>query len=30
MSFLDLEDAVAPSQKREARKKIVEALKTLN
>ena len=28
--FLDLEDAVAPSQKREARKKIVEALKTLN
>src|SRR5260370_38680388 len=28
--FLDLEDAVAPSQKREARKKIVQALKTLN
>ena len=28
--FLDLEDAVAPSQKRDARKKIVEALKTLN
>lgn len=28
--FLDLEDAVAPSQKREARKKIVAALKTLN
>ena len=26
--FLDLEDAVAPSQKREARKKIVQALKT--
>ena len=28
--FLDLEDAVAPSQKRAARKKIVAALKTLN
>ena len=28
--FLDLEDAVAPSQKRDARKKIVQALKTLN
>src|SRR5258708_20069783 len=28
--FLDLEDAVAPSQKREARKKIVQALKTLD
>jgi citrate lyase subunit beta/citryl-CoA lyase len=28
--FLDLEDAVAPSQKREARKKIIEGLKTLN
>src|SRR5580658_8887901 len=28
--FLDLEDAVAPSQKREARRKIVAALKTLN
>ena len=28
--FLDLEDAVAPSQKREARKKIVEGLKSLN
>jgi citrate lyase subunit beta/citryl-CoA lyase len=28
--FLDLEDAVAPSQKRDARKKIVAALKTLN
>lgn len=28
--FLDLEDAVAPSQKRDARKKIVHALKTLN
>jgi citrate lyase beta subunit len=28
--FLDLEDAVAPSQKREARKKIIQALKTLN
>ena len=27
--FLDLEDAVAPSQKRDARKKIVQALKTL-
>ena len=25
--ILDLEDAVAPSQKREARKKIVEALR---
>ena len=28
--FLDLEDAVAPSQKRDARKKIIEGLKTLN
>jgi citrate lyase subunit beta/citryl-CoA lyase len=28
--FLDLEDAVAPNQKRDARKKIVQALKTLN
>jgi citrate lyase subunit beta/citryl-CoA lyase len=28
--FLDLEDAVAPSQKRDARKKIVEGLKSLN
>ncbi|MFO1157831.1 MAG: CoA ester lyase [Reyranellaceae bacterium] len=28
--FLDLEDAVAPSQKREARKKIVEGLKSLD
>jgi citrate lyase subunit beta/citryl-CoA lyase len=28
--FLDLEDAVAPSQKRDARKKIIQALKTLN
>src|SRR6186713_1604732 len=28
--FLDLEDAVAPSQKRDARKKIVTALKELN
>jgi citrate lyase subunit beta/citryl-CoA lyase len=28
--FLDLEDAVAPSQKRDARKKIVRALKELN
>jgi len=28
--FLDLEDAVAPSQKRAARKKIIEGLKTLN
>ncbi|MBL8675688.1 MAG: CoA ester lyase [Rhodospirillales bacterium] len=28
--FLDLEDAVAPSQKRPARKKIVEALNTLD
>ena len=28
--ILDLEDAVAPSQKREARKKIVEGLKSLN
>src|SRR5436853_7232616 len=28
--FLDLETAVAPSQKRDARKKIVQALKTLN
>ena len=28
--FLDLEDAVAPSAKRDARKKIVTALKELN
>lgn len=28
--FLDLEDAVAPSQKRDARKKIIEGLKSLN
>jgi citrate lyase subunit beta/citryl-CoA lyase len=28
--FLDLEDAVAPSQKRDARKKIVQGLKTLD
>lgn len=28
--FLDLEDAVAPSQKRDARKKIVQGLKSLN
>jgi citrate lyase subunit beta/citryl-CoA lyase len=28
--FLDLEDAVAPSQKRDARKKIVEGLKSLD
>lgn len=28
--FLDLEDAVAPSQKREARRKIVEGLKSLD
>jgi citrate lyase subunit beta/citryl-CoA lyase len=28
--FLDLEDAVAPSQKREARKKIIQGLKTLD
>jgi citrate lyase subunit beta/citryl-CoA lyase len=28
--FLDLEDAVAPSQKRDARKKIIEGLKALN
>jgi citrate lyase subunit beta / citryl-CoA lyase len=28
--FLDLEDAVAPSQKREARKKIIQGLKELN
>ena len=28
--FLDLEDAVAPSQKRDARKKIIQGLKTLD
>jgi citrate lyase subunit beta / citryl-CoA lyase len=28
--FLDLEDAVAPNQKREARKKIIQGLKTLD
>ena len=27
--FLDLEDAVAPSQKRDARKKIIQALKLI-
>src|ERR1700677_1223884 len=30
MVFLDLEDAVAPNQKREARGKVIEALKTLD
>src|ERR1700730_13090411 len=28
--FLDLEDAVAPNQKVDARSKVIEALKTLN